>query len=126
VQVTRSNGRPDTLWKWRPARPMTPRETELLTETKFTRPVDFHSFRRRFKQTLAENHVELQEAMRLTGASSVQAHVGYLKHTSKWRSSPRGLSRVSAWPMQKLSSPKTKPATFLVGGTGIEPATTGL
>jgi integrase len=83
VQVTRSNGRPDTKWKWRPARPMSPRETELLTETKFTRPVDFHSFRRRFKQALAENKVDVQEAMRLSGASSVQTHMGYLRNTTK-------------------------------------------
>ena len=37
---------------------MTPRERELLEETEFTGPVEFHSFRRAFKQALGEAGVE--------------------------------------------------------------------
>jgi len=90
VTYERSNGRAAILWKWTEARPMTPRERDLLTETKFTRPVDFHSFRRRFKQALAENNVDLQESMRLSGASSAEAHQRYLKNTAKVAIIPAG------------------------------------
>jgi hypothetical protein len=54
---------------------MTPRERELLTETEYTRPVEFHSFRCAFiKQGLADAGVELQTAMALSGATDAATH----------------------------------------------------
>jgi integrase len=85
---TRSNGRPDPRLAWRTARPMTERERELLEETEFTRPVDFHSFRRQFKQALADAGVDVQQAMGLSGATDLSAHKRYLTNTSKAREIP--------------------------------------
>ena len=88
VEAARSNGRPNTLHKWETAREMTARERELLTETEFTRPVEFHSFRRAFKQALAEAGVELQTAMTLSGATDASTHRRYLTNTAKARQIP--------------------------------------
>jgi hypothetical protein len=88
VPVTRSNGRPDTLHRWEPAREMTPRERELLTETEFTRPTEFHSVRRAFKQGPADAGVELQTAMALSGASDAKTHQRYLANTARARQIP--------------------------------------
>jgi hypothetical protein len=52
--------------------------------------VDWHSFRRRFKQSLPENNVDLQESRRLSGASSAEAHQRYLKNTAKVAIIPAG------------------------------------
>jgi integrase len=96
VPVTRSNGRPDVRHRWEVAREMTPREVELLTETQFTRPVEFHSFRRAFKQGLADAGVELQTAMTLSGASDPKTHRRYLENTAKARQIPsRALPQLS-------------------------------
>src|SRR5690606_39190353 len=44
---------PVTCYVWKPSgRDMTPRERELLEETEWTLPVDFHSWRRAFNQAL--------------------------------------------------------------------------
>ena len=67
---------------------MTERERELLTETEYTRPVDFHSFRRQFKQALADAGVDVQQAMNLSGATDLSAHKRYLTNTSKAREIP--------------------------------------
>ena len=88
VTIVRSNGRPMTRMDWAPARDLSHRERELLEETEVTRPVDFHSFRRAFKQALAEAGVELTQAMALSGASDVKAHQRYLANTAKMRSLP--------------------------------------
>jgi|GEM_PF-466963 len=88
IPYTRGNGRPDIHHRWEAARDMTPRERELLTETEFTKPVDFHSFRRAFKQGLADAGVELQTAMMLSGANDAKAHQRYLANTSKARQIP--------------------------------------
>jgi integrase len=87
---TRSEGRKKKGRKlaWREVRKMTAREAELLTDTKFTRRVDFHSFRRAFKQALADAGVELTQALALSGASDVKAHLRYLANTSKMRRVP--------------------------------------
>src|SRR5690606_38268194 len=63
---------------WVEARSPTPRERELFAPTEFTKPVDFHSFRRAYKQALADAGVDLQQAMALSGASDVKAHQRYL------------------------------------------------
>lgn len=78
------------------ARPPTLRERELLEETEFTRPVDFHSFRRAFKQGLADAGVELQTAMTLSGATDAKTHARYLANTSKLRTVP--LAALPFWP----------------------------
>jgi hypothetical protein len=70
------------------ARGLTPRQRELFEETEFTKPVDFHSFRRAFKQALADAGVELQTAMALSGGSDAKAHRRYLNNTSKMRRIP--------------------------------------
>jgi integrase len=85
VQAKVKHGR---KWAWRQMREPTPRETELLEDTKFTRRVDFHSFRRAFKQALADAGVELTQALALSGASDVKAHLRYLTNTSKMRHVP--------------------------------------
>src|SRR5690606_21550931 len=69
VPFVRSNGRPDVRREWVRVRDLNPRERELLEETEFTRPVEFHSFRRAFKQALADAGVDLQTAMTLSGAT---------------------------------------------------------
>jgi integrase len=88
VELMRRNGRRDVRIEFKPARPLTPRERELFEETEFTKPVDFHSFRRAFKQALADAGVELTTAMSLSGASDVKAHQRYLANTSKMRRVP--------------------------------------
>src|SRR5690606_33811892 len=67
---------------------MTPRERELLEETEFTKPTDFHSFRRAYKQALANAGVELTTAMALSGATDAKAHQRYLTNTALARPVP--------------------------------------
>jgi hypothetical protein len=43
---------PDTKADWKQVRPLTPRKRELFEETEFTRPVDFHSWRRAYSPAL--------------------------------------------------------------------------
>jgi hypothetical protein len=62
---------------------MTPGERELFRATKFTKPVDFHSFRRAFKQALADSGMDVQASMVLSGATDMAAHARYLLNTAK-------------------------------------------
>ena len=79
----------DTRVTWKvDARPMTPRETELFTETEFTLPVDFHSWRRSYNQALADAGVNAQHAMALAGHSTLAAHERYLQNSQKARAIP--------------------------------------
>ena len=70
------------------ARPMTARELVLFTETEYSRPIDFHSWRRAFNQALADAGVNAQQAMALASHSSLQAHERYLRNTEKRRTIP--------------------------------------
>jgi len=88
-ELTRSNGRPDRRLAWEIVREPTERERELLQETPYLRPVDFHSFRRAFKQGLADANVDVQQTMALSGATDLSAHRRYLTNTGKLRSVPR-------------------------------------
>lgn len=88
--IKRSNGRNLTKITWKEARPMTPREVELLEDTKFTRRVDFHSFRRAYKQGLANAGVDIQTAMTLSGSSDPKAHARYLANTAMMAEVPLG------------------------------------
>ncbi len=56
---------------------------ELFTKTEFTRPVDFHSWRRKFVQALADIGLNAQQAQKLAGHSDLAAHERYLHSTSK-------------------------------------------
>ena len=86
--LVRSNNRPDARPTWVEARPMTAREVELFEPTTFTKPVDFHSFRRAFKQALADSGVDVQASMALSGATDMAAHARYLLNTAKLQRVP--------------------------------------
>jgi integrase len=88
VVVPRSHGRDDFRLTWETARPMTARERELFAETEHTKPVDFHSFRRAFKQGLADAGVDVQLSMALSGATDLGVHQRYLANTAKARRVP--------------------------------------
>ena len=110
----RSNGRPGVRYTWRAAREMTPRERELFSETEYTRPVDFHSFRRAYKQALADAGVELQTAMALSGATDAKAHQRYLRNTAKSRRLP-----AAALPRLGIGSPGSHSGALSGAGEGI-------
>jgi integrase len=84
----RSNDRRLTVHRWVRVRELTARERELFEESEFTRPVDFHSFRRAFSQGLAEAGVNAQTAQALTGHSSLDVHERYLRNTAAVRTIP--------------------------------------
>jgi hypothetical protein len=90
VQIRRSNGRKDTRYRWRTVREATDRERALLFETEQTRPTDFHSFRRRFKQALADAGVDVQQSMKLSRSKDLAAHQRYLANTRKVLKIPTG------------------------------------
>jgi len=81
--------RRDTRVTWqRNARPLTAREAVLFTETEFTLPVDFHSWRRSYNQALADAGVNAQQAKALAGHSTLAAHERYLQNSEKARTLP--------------------------------------
>ena len=63
---------------------------ELFEETEFTRPVNFHSWRRKFVQALADIGLNAQQAQKLAGHSDLAAHERYLHSTSKTLTIPAG------------------------------------
>ena len=86
------------------ARELTRRERELFEETEYTRPVDFHSWRRAFTQALADADVNAQHATALAGHASLAAHARYLASSGKLRKIPgAALPGVLALPAPKLS-----------------------
>ncbi|HKO46870.1 MAG TPA: hypothetical protein VJV79_04065 [Polyangiaceae bacterium] len=68
-------------------RDLSPRERELFEDT-FTRPVDFHSWRRACSQALANVGASAQQASTLAGHASLDAHQRYLNNTSKMAEVP--------------------------------------
>jgi hypothetical protein len=118
VDVVRSNGRADVRIVWETVREVSPRERELFEPTEFTKPVDFHSFRRAFKQALVDAGVEIQTAMALSGASDAKAHQRYLANTSKMRRLPEG-----ALPKLTISDAQMPKATL---GGGLRSASNRL
>lgn len=87
--ITKANGRTDTKYTWRQAREMTARERELLLPKQpYTRPVDFHSFRRGFKQALASGGIDVQQSMKLSGATDLATHARYLRNTRRVEAIP--------------------------------------
>lgn len=69
-------------------RELSAREVVLLTETDYTKPVDFHSWRRAFNQALADAGVNSQTSMALAGHSSLKAHERYLANSDTLRIVP--------------------------------------
>jgi hypothetical protein len=61
---------------------------ELFVETEYTKPVDFHSWRRAFSQALADAGVNVQQAIALTGHSDAQVHARYLRNSGTARQMP--------------------------------------
>ncbi|HEY5377885.1 MAG TPA: hypothetical protein VIK01_29590 [Polyangiaceae bacterium] len=68
----------------------TARELTLFTETDYSKPVDFHSWRRAFNQALADAGVNSQTSMALSGHSTLGAHEKYLRNSDKQRVIPIG------------------------------------
>jgi integrase len=61
---------------------------EIYFDTRSSRCVDFHSFRRAFSTALAENDVPIQKAMVLAGHTDARTHMGYVRRTARMRSTP--------------------------------------
>jgi site-specific recombinase XerC len=80
--VKRKNGRKLTRYVWRAVRELNERERELFEETPYTRPVDFHSWRRAYSQALANADVNVQQATALAGHASLEAHQRYLANAT--------------------------------------------
>jgi integrase len=99
-----------------------PRWVELFEETELTRPVDFHSWRRRFVQALADTGVNAQQAQKLAGHADLTAHERYLRSSAKTLTIPAGalpLLGVSWKPSSKLICSAPDPSMFCSGSTRI-------
>jgi integrase len=78
----------------------------LYFETTFTRPVDFHSFRRAFNTALAEAGINVQRSMALASHSDARTHMLYVMETTVMRTIPdEALPRLSlVLPVQSSGS----------------------
>ena len=126
--ITRSNKRPDTKTDWKQGRPLTPRERELFEETEFTKPVDFHSWRRAYSQALADAGVNVQHATALAGHASLEAHQRYLANASTMRLIPEAaLPQLQVLPLvaAETSYPSNETGLILARHVGFEPTTFG-
>jgi integrase len=74
----------------------------------FTRPVDFHSWRRAYVQALADADVNAQQAAALAGHADLGAHARYLANAGKLRKLPE-----AALPDLRVST-----AAIEIGNTG--------
>lgn len=88
VIVKQKNGRKMTTYQWVPARELTPREVELFEGTGHILPVDFHSWRRAYCQSLADAGVNAQLAKALAGHATEAAHERYVRNSEKARELP--------------------------------------
>jgi hypothetical protein len=88
VTITRKDGREVKAHRWLEHREPTPRETELLFGNTHTLPVDFHSWRRAYCQSLADAGVNAQLAKALAGHSTEAAHDKYLRNSQRARALP--------------------------------------
>ncbi len=123
VDSTRSNGRKLAQFVWKQVREMTPREREIFEETAYTLPVDFHSWRRRYSQALAEADVNAQQATALAGHASLDVHQRYLASATKVARIPeRALPGILARVSGKSRGAESR---IQVGVAGFEPATSG-
>jgi integrase len=115
--VERKNKRPLTLYRWKEVREHTNLETELLKETEFTRPVDFHSWRRAFVQKLGDIGLNAQQAQKLAGHADLSAHERYLRNTTRTlvipsEALPDLTTRVLPQPQPKLEPPDTQSSSI--------------
>lgn len=119
ITMVRKNGRATRNFQWTQVRELTAREKELLELSQFTKPVDFHSFRRAFKQGLADAGVDVQAAMTLSGASDAKTHQRYLRNTAKMRQVPEAaLPNLSITGAEK-EKPGSENQAFSRAGEGI-------
>jgi integrase len=98
-----------------PEHEMTPRERELLEDTPFTKPVDFHSWRRAYSQALGDAGLSATQTQKATGHASLSALERYLHNTTKMAAVPaaalptiRVLPQLVAKPPAKLKKTKAK------------------
>jgi hypothetical protein len=110
---------------------MTERERELLEETEFTRPVDFHSWRRHFVQALADMGMNAQQAQKLAGHADLSAHERYLRSSARTLEIPTEAlpdlsSRVLPHRWAKPSGSVNESGLISARPAGLEPATSGL
>jgi integrase len=113
-------GQKGPVGRWVPGRAMTGKERELFEETKYTRPVDFHSWRRAWSQALAKSGVNVQTSAALTGhASDLRAHGRYLANPTEAMVVPAG-----AVPRLLLPAPSAPESAPLVSSFGRLPAET--
>ncbi len=61
---------------------------ELHHETAWSRPADFHSFRRAFKTRLAETGISTEHAMHISGSSDPRTHARYVMATEAMQKIP--------------------------------------
>jgi integrase len=103
--------------EFQPARELTRRERELFEESDYTRPVDFHSWRRAFTQALADADVNAQQSSALAGHASLSAHARYLASSGKLRKVPSAAlpTGVLALPAPKLSEGLSESSMILSG-----------
>jgi integrase len=104
---------------------------ELFEETEETRPVDFHSWRRRFVQALADMGMNAQQAQKLAGHADLSAHERYLRSSARTLEIPSEAlpdlsSRVLPHRWTKPSAPNNESSLFSARPAGLEPATSGL
>ncbi len=104
----------------------TPRQRELFTETEYTKPVDFHSWRRAFNQALADAGMNAQQAAALAGHSTLEAHQKYLRNTAKAAVLPQAavpkLRDFSQAPRPKIQGGPWNRSQKLVEAPGVESA----
>jgi hypothetical protein len=107
------------------------RWVELFKGTEFTRPVDFHSWRRRFVQALADIGMNAQQAQKLAGHADLAAHERYLRNTTGTLTIPNealpDLTAKVVLPheLPKLEGPDTQSSIFSVRHGRFERPTFG-
>ena len=87
-EIKRKDGCKLMVHHWVPKRKPTPREKVLLDGDANTLPVDFHSWRRAYCQSLADAGVNSQLAKALAGHSTEAAHEKYLRSSERARELP--------------------------------------
>ena len=105
----------------------TPRQRELFLETEYTKPVDFHSWRRAFNQALADAGINAQQAAALAGHASLEAHQKYLRNTAKSATLPESavpkLDEYRQARRTKIEAMPRNHSAKVVAARGIEPLT---
>jgi hypothetical protein len=69
-------------------RELSPRERDLFEDTPFTKPVDFHSWRRAYSQALGDAGLSATQIQKGTGHASLSALERYLHNTTKMAAVP--------------------------------------